>query len=72
MRRLLLALGALAALSANVSETAARTATDDPDREEECRNYCGEKAAERCDDVSSTWCNVYIVGCLAGCGVQAC
>lgn len=72
MRRMLLALGALAALSASAPETSARTTTDDPDREEECRNYCGEKAAERCDDVSSTWCNVYIVGCLAGCGVQAC
>jgi len=72
MRRMLLALGAVATLSAGVPETSARTTADDPDREEECRNYCGEKAADRCDDVSSTWCNVYIVGCLAGCGVQAC
>ena len=72
MRRMLLLLGALAMLSAVPPSTSARTTDDDPDREEECRNYCGEKAAQRCDDVSSTWCNVYIVGCLAGCGVTNC
>ncbi|MGD8496275.1 MAG: hypothetical protein PVF05_08790 [Gemmatimonadales bacterium] len=71
MRRILLLVGALASFAGAAPPTSART-TDDPDREEECRNYCGEKAAQRCDDVSSTWCNVYIVGCLAGCGVTNC
>jgi hypothetical protein len=36
--------------------------------EADCRDWCAEKAAEKCDDVTSTWCNVYITGCLAGCG----
>jgi hypothetical protein len=38
--------------------------------EADCRDYCAEKAAEKCDDVSSTWCNAYIMGCLAGCGMS--
>lgn len=37
---------------------------------EDCPEYCARKAVEKCDDVTSTWCNAYIVGCLAGCGVS--
>lgn len=37
---------------------------------EDCTEYCAGKAVEKCDDVTSTWCNAYIVGCLAGCGVS--
>jgi len=37
---------------------------------EDCTEYCARKAVEKCDDVTSTWCNAYIVGCLAGCGVS--
>lgn len=65
MRRILLALAAAfiaAAPPASVAE-AARAEVD-------CRDWCAEKAAEKCEDVSSTWCNVYITGCLAGCGMS--
>ena len=35
-----------------------------------CTEYCGEKAAENCDDIDSWRCNLYIAGCLAGCNVN--
>ena len=35
-----------------------------------CSDYCGEKAAENCDDIDSWRCNLYIAGCLAGCNVK--
>lgn len=38
--------------------------------EELCQEYCGEKAAERCDDLDSFRCGAYILGCLAGCGMK--
>ena len=68
MRRIMLALAAATVVAAGspvgVAEAArAREAAD-------CRDWCAEKAAEKCDDVSSTWCNAYIVGCLAGCGIS--
>lgn len=66
MRRMLLCAAAAALLGAGPpgasARTAAGTATD-------CTVWCGEKAAEKCEDVTSTWCNAYIIGCLAGCGV---
>ena len=37
---------------------------------EDCTEYCARKAVEKCDDVTSTWCNAYIVGCLAGCSIS--
>lgn len=65
MRRMMLTLAALGLLAtgspAGVAEAARALEAD-------CRDYCGQRAAERCDDVSSTWCNAYILGCLAGCG----
>lgn len=70
MRRLLMSTAAVLVLAGSTGASA-RTTTDD-DREEECRDYCAEMAARRCDDVSSSWCSVYIVGCLAGCGVANC
>ncbi len=35
-----------------------------------CTDYCGEKAAENCEDLESWRCNLYIAGCLAGCNVN--
>lgn len=34
-----------------------------------CTEYCGEKAAEKCDDIDSFECGWYIAGCLAGCHI---
>lgn len=65
MRRILLALAAAfiaAGPPAGVAE-AARAEAD-------CREWCAKKAAEKCEDVTSTWCNVYILGCLGGCGMS--
>lgn len=66
MRRLLLCAAAAALLGVGPPAAGARTATE---AEADCVAWCGEKAAEKCDDVTSTWCNAYIIGCLAGCGV---
>ena len=66
MRRMILGLAALVTLAGSPPGANARTATG---TELECIEYCGDKAAEKCDDVTSTWCNAYIVGCLAGCGI---
>jgi hypothetical protein len=35
-----------------------------------CTDYCGEKAAENCEEIDSWRCNLYIAGCLAGCNVN--
>ena len=35
-----------------------------------CTDYCGEKAAENCEEIDSWRCNLYIAGCLAGCTVN--
>lgn len=35
-----------------------------------CSDYCGEKAAENCEEIESWRCNLYIAGCLAGCNVN--
>lgn len=69
MRRLALTLAALGLLAAGPPGASAEVARED-DAEADCTIYCGELAARRCDDVSSTWCNAYIIGCLAGCGVS--
>ncbi len=66
MRKMILGLAALITLAGSPPGADARTAKEDT---VECVNYCGDKAAEKCDDVTSTWCNAYIVGCLAGCGI---
>lgn len=65
MRRMMLALAAVGLLAAG---SPARVAEAARAQEADCRDYCAEKAAQKCEDVSSTWCNVYIMGCLAGCG----
>lgn len=69
MRRLALAVAALAILAAGPPGAPAEVAREQ-DPEADCTIYCGEMAARRCDDVTSTWCNAYIIGCLAGCGVS--
>ena len=35
-----------------------------------CSDYCGEKAAQNCEEIDSWRCNLYIAGCLAGCNVS--
>ena len=66
MKRNLLVLAALLSLASSPPAADARTYTTGTI---DCTEYCGEKAATKCDDVASTWCNAYIVGCLAGCGI---
>ena len=70
MRRILWTVAALAIVTGSTGADA-KTASDAAD-EQDCRDYCAEMAARRCDDVTSSWCNAYILGCLAGCGVSGC
>ncbi len=35
-----------------------------------CSDYCGEKAAENCEDIENWRCSLYMIGCLAGCNVS--
>lgn len=65
MRRMMVALAAVGLLAIGSPQGVAEAARAP---EADCRDYCADRAAQRCDDVSSTWCNVYIMGCLAGCG----
>lgn len=39
-------------------------------QEVDCRDYCGQRAALRCDSIDSWECGWYIVGCLAGCNIR--
>ncbi len=57
MKRRMLGWTALICLAGIPSGADARTATA---ADIDCTDYCGKKAAERCDDVTSTWCNAYI------------
>lgn len=66
MRRMLMSMAAATLL---VTGAPGPGTAREADPEKDCRDYCGKMAAQRCEDVSSTWCNVYIIGCLAGCGV---
>lgn len=63
MKRIMLTLAAAAVLASGPPDAAARTARD-------CTQYCGDLAARKCDDVTSSRCSAYIVGCLAGCGIR--
>lgn len=67
MRRIMLALAAgfLAVAPPTGVAEAARVQA-----EADCKDWCAKKASEKCEDVSSTWCNAYIAGCLAGCGIS--
>lgn len=62
MRRLLTAFAVLALIAA----TGPRP---EPLFAKSCDVYCGEQAAQNCDDVDSLECGWYIVGCLAGCNL---
>lgn len=64
MRKTILGLAALLVLAGGAPVADAETAA-----RRDCTKYCAKKAVEKCDDVTSTWCNAYIVGCLAGCGI---
>lgn len=63
MRRLLIAFAALSLLAATGPRPEPLRAGED------CTDYCGEKAAEDCDDLESFSCGFYIFGCLAGCNI---
>lgn len=60
MRRKLVLLGALLALT--LGQPAPALARS-------CEDICGEKAAANCEDIDSFKCAAYITGCLAGCSV---
>ena len=67
MRRRILGLMALVVLAAGPPRADARTATE---ANVDCAEYCAEKAVKKCFDLTSNWCNAYIIGCLAGCGIS--
>lgn len=68
MRRLFIAAAALACLAAPVGpRTAFAARTNDVD----CTDYCGERAAARCQRIDSWNCTWYILGCLAGCNIAS-
>ena len=67
MHMRIISLVALLALAAGAPRAGAETAATGS---VDCVEYCARKAVEKCDDVTSTWCNAYIVGCLAGCGIS--
>lgn len=62
MRRFLIAFAALSLL-------AVAGPRPEPLRAETCSDYCGDRAAEECDDLDSFECGFYILGCLAGCNI---
>ncbi|MDT8435547.1 MAG: hypothetical protein RRA92_02210 [Gemmatimonadota bacterium] len=67
-RRLMAAVAALALVLAGLTPAAV------PDAQARgavaCDDYCGERAAARCEDVDSLRCGIYIASCLAGCNVR--
>ena len=67
MRRTILGLIALVVLAGGPPRADARTAAG---ADVDCTVYCAAKAVEKCADVTSNWCNAYILGCLAGCGIS--
>lgn len=69
MRRLIIAI--VAASLVAVPETGrAQDSAGGKTGAEFCQEYCGEKAAERCEDIDSFRCGAYILGCLAGCNLK--
>jgi len=62
-------LSTLAAITVLVSFTAAPGSAAVELQKIECTDYCGEKAAEKCDRIDGWNCAWYILGCLAGCNV---
>lgn len=66
MRRLAMAITALVLASG----LTAPAATEARAAEVSCSDYCGEKAAIRCDSIDSWECGWYIAGCLAGCNLR--
>ena len=66
MKSSILTLAIIAAVAGGSTAADAEVAREP----EDCTEYCARKAVEKCDDVTSTWCNAYIVGCLAGCGIS--
>lgn len=66
MRRLTMAITALALAAGLTAPGATEARADDLD----CTDYCGEKAALRCESIGSWECGWYIAGCLAGCNLR--
>lgn len=65
-RRATLAFAALTLLLGAESRPAAAA---DQEKTVSCTEYCGKKAAERCEDIQSLRCLWYMAGCLAGCKI---
>jgi len=66
MKRRLTALAALIALAGAPGAAPVRAETA---KVPECTDYCGERAAEKCNRIDSWYCTWYIAGCLAGCNI---
>lgn len=69
MRQLLITITA-ASLLAMPGPGQAQDSRAGKDGGELCQEYCGERAAERCEDIDSFRCGAYILGCLAGCNLK--
>jgi hypothetical protein len=66
MRRLTMAITALALAWGLTAPMATEARADELD----CTDYCGQRAAIRCDSIDSWECGWYIAGCLAGCNLR--
>lgn len=69
MRRFIMATAALV-LIAPPGWALQQSGEEEKTPAEICQEYCGEKAAEHCDDIHSYRCGAYIWGCLAGCNLR--
>lgn len=58
------ALALAAALTGPLAPDARAAAVD-------CTDYCGQRAAIRCESIDSWECGWYIAGCLAGCNISS-
>lgn len=66
MKRSLLTLSAALALATAATPTRAPAVPS----AEACQDRCAEGAAQTCQRIDSWYCDIYIIGCLAGCGLS--
>lgn len=66
MRRRTMAIATLALAAGLVGPGVGEARAGDVD----CTDYCGHKAALRCESIDSWECGWYIAGCLAGCNLS--
>ena len=69
MRRFLTMAAAVAAFTAVTPGSRPVIAEAAVAQKVECTDYCGERAAEKCDRIDGWRCTWYILGCLAGCNI---